>query len=344
MISDLQKEKIAIQVIRTLYAQFEKFPEDISKNRNAPFHEAFLKAFSRKLEGKVHSIPVFISLSSWMHGLNTSLGQSFFERTAYILSNSKKKDFKEIKMTELQISQVSKIITELQNRKGETKPNLQAENERIWTADSGVEDSADNFTIDIFWEDETEVVAIEAKTVRPNSDVSKQTKTKILQAKCVLKKLYPTKNIKYFYGFPFDPYGLNPTTSDKTEFMKKNVNFSKYFAEDEVLLASEFWDYISGSPNTMETILEIINAIATTEFPAKLEFLKNKVNAEERKSEYLALLDLWQLNRERKMLENEFQIKEKIVGNKSLTRIFNQDIFIKGDYNENRTTAFLNLV
>jgi hypothetical protein len=62
MISDFQKEKIAIQVIRTLYSQFEKFPEDASKNRNAPFHEAFMKAFANKLDGKVSSIPVFISL------------------------------------------------------------------------------------------------------------------------------------------------------------------------------------------------------------------------------------------------------------------------------------------
>ncbi|TAH29681.1 MAG: TdeIII family type II restriction endonuclease [Cytophagales bacterium] len=68
------KQQIAIQVIRTLYNQFEKFPEDISNNRNAPFHEAFLNAFSDKLQDKVASVPIFISLSSWLHGLNTSLG------------------------------------------------------------------------------------------------------------------------------------------------------------------------------------------------------------------------------------------------------------------------------
>jgi hypothetical protein len=342
MISDLQKEKIAIQVIRTLYAQFEKFPGDISKNRNAPFHEAFLKAFAEKLEGKVSSIPVFISLSSWMHGLNTSLGQSFFEKTAYILSNSKKKDFKGNKISEGQVTEVSRIITNLKNRVNE--PNLQTENERIWLADSGEETDAHDFTIDIFWEDETEVVGIEAKTVRPNSDVSKETKDKILRAKCVLKKLYPGKNIKFFYGFPFDPFGLNPTTSDKSEFMNKNVNFSKYFAEDEVLLASEFWDYISGSANTMETILEIINAVATTDFPSKLDFLRNKTNAETFREEYLSLLSLWQLNREKALIENESLIRQQIQGNRALTRIYNQDIFIKGDYNENRISQLLDLI
>lgn len=337
MITKFQKECIAIETIRVLYCQIEEIAEAINFRHIEAHTQTFFESLS---EGLFENI----NLKSWMRGLNTSLGQSFFERTAYILSNGEKKDFEENKMSELQISQISKIITELKNRRGETKPNLQAENERIWTAGYGAEDSADDFTIDIFWEDETEVVAIEAKTVRPNSDVSKQTKTKILQAKCVLKKLYPNKNVKYFYGFPFDPYGLNPTTSDKTEFMRKNVDFSKYFAEDEVLLASEFWDYISGTSNTMETILEIINAIANTEFPTRLEFIKNKINTEENEDKYLALLNLWQLNREKILVENESLIKEKIIGNKSLTRIFNQDVFIKGDYNENRTVTLLDLL
>jgi len=58
-------EKISIEVIKTLITRFESFPEDASNNRNAPFHEAFLNAFSDKLEGKVSDIPFFISLSSW---------------------------------------------------------------------------------------------------------------------------------------------------------------------------------------------------------------------------------------------------------------------------------------
>ncbi len=31
------KQQIATQVIRILYSQLEKFPEDFSSNRNAPF-------------------------------------------------------------------------------------------------------------------------------------------------------------------------------------------------------------------------------------------------------------------------------------------------------------------
>ena len=43
------KQHIATEVIKTLYSQFNKFPEDANSNRNAPFHEAFVSAFFRQL-------------------------------------------------------------------------------------------------------------------------------------------------------------------------------------------------------------------------------------------------------------------------------------------------------
>ena len=50
MIANEQKELIAIEVIRTLHSQFEKFPDEETVNRNAPFHELFLKTFSEKFK------------------------------------------------------------------------------------------------------------------------------------------------------------------------------------------------------------------------------------------------------------------------------------------------------
>lgn len=61
-LANIKKQEVARQVIRTLYSQFDKFPEDVANNRNAPFHEAFLNAFSDKLNAKVSNIPTFISL------------------------------------------------------------------------------------------------------------------------------------------------------------------------------------------------------------------------------------------------------------------------------------------
>ncbi len=65
-LSAQQKEKISIEVIKTLITRFESFPKDASSNRNAPFHDAFLKAFSDKLLGKVSDTSFFITLSSWL--------------------------------------------------------------------------------------------------------------------------------------------------------------------------------------------------------------------------------------------------------------------------------------
>ena len=93
-LSNIKKEQIAHSVIKVLHSRFNLFPSEEGENRNAPFHIAFLQAFQHQLEGRVRDIPDFISLSSWMHGLNTSLGQSFFESVAHILCDGEKREFK----------------------------------------------------------------------------------------------------------------------------------------------------------------------------------------------------------------------------------------------------------
>lgn len=129
MLEKSKVEKISIEVIKTLYSRFENFPEDSSDIRNAPFHMAFLEAFTDKLKGKVSNVPVFISLASWFHGLNTALGQSFFERTAHILSDGTKKGFKDIKISSDQQTIISEIISNLKN--SVYQPNLKHENELL---------------------------------------------------------------------------------------------------------------------------------------------------------------------------------------------------------------------
>lgn len=348
MISNLQKEKIAIQVIRTLYSQFDKFPEDVSRNRNAPFHEAFLKAFGNQLEGKVSSIPIFISLSSWMHGLNTSLGQSFFENVGQILCGGTKKEFTSrnqslLKLNSSQKLRIANTIIGLSNNS--FSPDSLLGDEEIEEILEELED-ATGFTADIFFEDDEQVVCIELKTVKPNKGVFKVEKQKILEAKIALRSEYPNKAIRFFIGFPFDPLSDEPLGYDKQRFMNYSVDFRKYFAESEFLLSSELWDYLSGTTQTMETILEIINSIATIEFVENFDFLQDKNNSATRKDEYINLLKNWFLFREADLVENQEDVYTKISSNKQLIRIFNQDVFrilrkgdeYKAEYNENRFT------
>ena len=319
---------IALEVIRVLKTRFDNFPEDTQSNRNAPFHKAFLNAFKDKIEKYVDNVPYFISLASWLHGLNTTLGQSFFENVAHILSDGEKRTFKRCKITEKQQNAILEIITDLKN--GNRKPNLKEENKLIFETGGDFVNALD-FTADIFIMEKDYIEAIELKSVRPNAGEMRGEKLKILSAKACLKLKYPDKEIRYFIGFPFDPLSDTPTGYDKERFMKHLIEFKKYFDPDEVLLAGELWDRLSGEPNTMENILNIINKIATPDFLEKFEFINNPENFERDREKYMEILNDWYLFDEVKIFSNFDKLK------KNNFRFVHQELFKKdGKYNIKR--------
>lgn len=327
-----KKELIAQTVIKVLYSRFNSFPEDNSNNRNAPFHIAFLNAFSDKLSGRVQNIPDYLSLSSWLHGLNTSLGQTFFESVAHILCDGEKKDFKGKQIFSNQINAISEIMIDLKN--GTQEPSLSRENQIINNNRSGNKQTAQNFTADCFYETDTEVVAIELKSVRPNSGEMKGEKQKILQAKAVLQELYPNKTIKYFFGFPFDPTSTTDTGYDKSRFIDYLVEAEKFIDKDEILIADELWSFLAGEVSgVMAELLNIINTIATPSFMDKYNSIQNKDTG------YDSILTEWFLDSEHTIFENRNRFTEK-----SYIRIKNQNIFnTDGSYN-NKRLELLNVI
>ena len=330
-------EKLSMLVIQVLFSRFEKFPEDALENRNAPFHEAFLNAFSDKFKDQGTNIPFFISSSSWLHGLNTTLGQSFFERAAHILSDGEKKEFTSrklgnLKVTSIQSSNVNKIITSLDTF--QNSPDMQKENDILYKEDDSDFESAPDFSADVFIEDDKEITAIELKSVRPNSGEMRGEKQKILKGKCALYHEYPNKKINFFIGFPFDPTSSSPTGYNKERFMDSVINLKKFFEDKEILLASELWDYLSGSKNTMETLLQIINNIAKPDFLDKYKYLNDINNMHDTK--YCDYLKEWNLFSQLELVQKDNEIKKMIQGNQRLTRIYNQQIFQDGKYNMNR--------
>jgi len=336
-----QKEKISIEVIKTLKTRFENFPEDASNNRNAPFHEAFLNAFSNKLEGKVSDIPFFISLSSWQHGLNTTLGQVFFENVAQILCDGEKREYTSKKLGNLQITHTQKenatsIITDLSNSK--CTPNLAIENLLLFQNDASRLVNAIDFSADVFFEDNDTVVAIELKSVKPNSGEMRGEKQKILEGKTALYRHFPNKDVYFYIGFPFDPTVNSETESitsfDKNRFWGSIINMDKFFDHNETLVASELWDFLSGSPNTMEAILEIINTIATPDFLSKYHLLQD--NSSRTNPEYLSQLIEWNLISEKELVENDVLLCSKLTTT-ALKRNYNKIVFDKdGKYNWER--------
>jgi len=322
MINNDQKEQIALQIIRVLKKRFDEFPRDITDdNRNAPFHKAFLEAFTSELKGKVESIPVFISLSSWMHGLNTSLGQTFFEKVAHILSDGEKKGFTSkkktlLKVTDTQKNTISNIITDLKN--GNKQPDLDYEDDLLVNCmSSGSSIDANDFTCDVFFEDNGNITAIELKSVRPNSGESRGEKQKILEAKAALFKKYPDKQVAFYVGFPFDPTDHESTGCDKKRFLDYLIGGNKYFDTKEVLLASELWNFLSddsksGDSNTMKQLLDIINAIATPKFLQRFNYINTSSNRHKRPQYYRKLLERWYLFSEIHLFDNDEVISQNL--------------------------------
>lgn len=341
--NDLKKELIALEVIRTLKSRFDNFPEDASDNRNAPFHEAFLKAFKVRIEEHVTDIPIFVSLASWMHGLNTSLGQSFFENVAHILSDGVKLKFVDQLITIEQQSVISDIISGLKNRTRE--PNLIIENKEIFLKEGEPKVYATNFTADVYYEENNALTLIELKTVKPNSDIFKEQKTKFLNAKAALFKRFPQKELKFYLGFPFDPLNDTQVGYDKDRFFNYSIDFKKYFDKEEVLLADELWDFLSQEEETMSSILEIINSIAEPKFMKKFNLINDVNNLESNTESYMQTLSDWQLKRELKVANNFEHLKELSQDKKRVQRVLSQSLFdTKDNYRENRIQLLLELL
>jgi hypothetical protein len=254
-----QKNKISEEVKKILLSRVESFPGFDARVRNAPFHSAILDCFKERLKPLNIEIPYLVAIASWMHGLSTSLG-SGFEHLSHILSGGYKRKFSgpfRLKVKTSQASKVENIIRELKS--GVYSPDQQREDQLIfdYSPDESEIDCLE-FTVDCYIERENELIAIELKSVRPNSGEGRGEKQKILYAKAALKLLNPNKTVKYFLGFPFDPTSSTAVGYDKNRFIDYLIEFKKFFAQDEMLIASEFWDFLSGSKRTMEEILDVV--------------------------------------------------------------------------------------
>jgi hypothetical protein len=239
--------------------RIDNFPEYGCTIRNAPFHSAFLECFRERLKPLNIEIPYLIAIASWLHGLNTSLGTGF-ENISHILSGGYKRKFTgayKLRVKTTQASQIENIIRDL---KSDTHlPDLNRENGLIFNyPDADQEVDSLPFTVDTYVERGNEIIAIELKSVRPNSGEGRGEKQKILYGKAALKLQNPNKDIKFFIGFPFDPTSEESTGHDKERFFDYLIEFKKFFAHEEVLIAGELWDFLSGSQGTMIYILDVI--------------------------------------------------------------------------------------
>lgn len=346
-LSSEKVQRISEEVISILYSRFLQFPSNSLGNRNAPFHEAFLNAFSDQFaQHNIADMPIFISLCNWYHGLSTTIGQKFFENVAYILSDGEKREYTSgrgklgvLQISSQQHNNISTIITNLTNT---GNPNLTSENNLIFAADTAPLVDAMGFTADVYIENNQEIIAIEMKSVKPNAGEMKGEKSKILHGKAALCKNFPGKNINFYIGFPFDPTNspTAPTGCNKVRFMSSIINMDKYFAHNEVLLADELWNLLSGDTNTMQQILTIINGIATPEFETKLNFLRDNTNRINHLVEYQEILAEWNLFSELFILNNDSTIRSRIVNYRGLQSKYNNSMFKTSGTGDNQKIKY----
>ncbi|OGJ55458.1 hypothetical protein A3D88_04330 [Candidatus Peribacteria bacterium RIFCSPHIGHO2_02_FULL_52_16] len=256
------KEAIRHKARSVIKTRMDEFIDD-AKMRNAPMHAAILDAFESRLAGLGLTVESTLRISSWIHGLNTSMG-SFFETVGNKLSGGKKRSFKNKNKTSLKVSTSQKqtiknIWDDLKS--GSADPNPKKEMSRIMKSRSSKMQKASDFTVDVFIEREKEIIAVEMKSVRPNKGESGGEKAKILEAKTALQNAFPKKKIIYITGYPFDPTSETPTGYDKDRFMAYLIGGKNYYANEEFMIGSELWDFLSGEKNTFEKILKIIEEV-----------------------------------------------------------------------------------
>ncbi|MBI4217783.1 MAG: TdeIII family type II restriction endonuclease, partial [Elusimicrobia bacterium] len=214
-----QQNRISEVIKDILLSRIENFPEIGAEIRNAPFHSALMECFRNRLKPLNIEIPYLIAIASWLHGLNTSLGTGF-ENISHILSGGYKRKFTgsyKLSVKEGQATQIESIVRDLKS--GKQKPDLEREDELIFNfIKSDKEIDSLPFTVDTYIERKDKIIAIELKSVRPNSGEGRGEKQKILYGKAALKLQNPDKEIQFLIGFPFDPTSVSPTGYDKRRF------------------------------------------------------------------------------------------------------------------------------
>lgn len=235
-----KQDRIKEVVKKILLSRTESFPNPGALVRNAPFHDAFLQAFENQLAP--YNIPTayLVAIASWLHGLSTSLG-SGYESIALILNGGFKRQFTGPfvpQVTQRQNTSIHEIITTL---KANGNPNLDAENQLLFSPQAleGERVQSLGFTADNYLETDLCIEAIELKSVRPNSGEGRGEKHKILFGKAAFKLMHPSKDVRFYVGFPFDPTSNTATGCDKERFFNYLVEFKKFFAYEEVLLGDE---------------------------------------------------------------------------------------------------------
>lgn len=207
---------------------------------------------------KIMQEPSQVAAYSFIHSISTTLGQSVYEEMAKIIAIS---HFDEVQtaydVTGTLPDDASLLISQiLHEYKNKTRvANKTTEVNEILTLDLT---GGKNLTVraDLFLKKGDDEFYIEIKTAKPNIDVFKQSKEKLLTWVALRKKPVTT-----IIAIPYNPSFPKPYT----RFTIQGV----LDLEKELYVAERFWDFLGGY-NTYFEILELFDEVGL-EYKKKIQ-------------------------------------------------------------------------
>ncbi|MFQ3548450.1 MAG: TdeIII family type II restriction endonuclease [Armatimonadota bacterium] len=232
-----QKEQIKELLKSTIRKKLQNYKPE---SNHMPFHYRLL--------GKDR-----MALFSFIHSINTILGTSVFEQTAVYAANdnftSKSRQYKLLGNSISIKAQavIQNIIDEL--RSGIRKPNWNDEYNEISQVAC-----VEPFTkikppvIDVFLHSKDDIVyCFDIKTAKPNVESFISLKRKMLEWTAICTANNKIQKIHCYLAIPYNPY--EPKPYDRWTLQ------GLFDLPNEVLVASEFWDFIGGK-NTYNDMLD----------------------------------------------------------------------------------------
>jgi len=235
-ISNSQREEIAGLLEEKIRNKLEGYSPE---TQSMPFHFRLL--------GKDR-----MALYSFIHSVNTMLGQSIFEKVAEFIAiqsfdKAKSQYNFEGYLSKNAILEIDKIMFNLKS--ANLPANELNENEKIRSvATKGLIGKKRKARIDVFAQKNDTEYYFEIKTVKPNIDVFARTKEKLLQWKAMRYSIDQDIRIRAYICIPYNPEAPNPYSRWTLQGL--------YDLENEVLVAEDFWDFLGGV-GTYEELLDI---------------------------------------------------------------------------------------
>ncbi len=187
-----------------------------------------------------------MALYSFIHSLSTSFGTKIFERVALQLAADRFTKVEQQKSVGKTISTgaqtvIAEIVTAL--RSGNIQPNASEAVKQIrLVARTGDPVQIRLPKVDIYLEEEGEIVLIELKTAKPNVDGFEKVKQNLLEWIAAIFYQDIGAQVTAFVGIPYNPDYPKPYARWTLRGMLEIEN------NKELKVADELWDFFAGEP------------------------------------------------------------------------------------------------